>query len=77
MASGSSRTSLIVRTSTQSTTFWRCSGSATTQPAPAGCSHPTGKTDSGSGKTTNVETITTSLTKKEIVLIDSQIKKRP
>ena len=33
--------------------------------------------DSGSGKTTNVETMTINLIKAEIGLIDSQIKKRP
>lgn len=33
--------------------------------------------DSGSGKTTNVETMTISLIKAEMGLIDSQIKKRP
>ena len=33
--------------------------------------------DSGSGKTTNVQTMTINLIKAEMGLIDSQIKKRP
>lgn len=33
--------------------------------------------DSGSGKTTNVQTMTINLIKAEIGLIDSQMKKRP